>query len=146
MGCAGLSGGGLQTLFFTALERRVKAAVVSGYFYGVKDSLIRQASHCDCNNVPQLWKYADMGDIGGLIAPRPLFIETGDKDPHNGASGVANVTAQVTATRKVYRALEAGRELVHHVFPGEHRWCGERAIPWLEEKLRAEGTPSSLTV
>lgn len=135
IGSAGLSGGGLQTLYFAALDQRVKVAVISGYFYGVKESLIRLAQNCDCNNVPNLWKHADMGDIGGLIAPRPLLIETGDKDPLNGASGLVNVNSQVAFTRKVYRALGEGRELVHHVFPGEHRWCGERAIPWLEEKL-----------
>jgi dienelactone hydrolase len=139
IGSAGLSGGGLQTLYFAALDQRVKAAVISGYFYGVKESLIRQASHCDCNNVSHLWKYADMGDIGGLIAPRALFIETGDQDPLNGASGLANVNSQVGYSRKVYRALGAGDQLAHHVFPGEHRWCGERAVPWLEEKLGLKG-------
>ncbi len=139
IGSAGLSGGGLQTLYFSALDRRVKVAVISGYFYGVKESLIRMASNCDCNNIPNLWKYADMGDIGGLIAPRSLLIETGDKDPLNGATGLANVNSQVGYSRKVYRALGVGNQLAHHVFPGEHRWCGERAIPWLEEKLQWRG-------
>ncbi|NQU10979.1 acetylxylan esterase [bacterium] len=136
VGCAGLSGGGLQTLYLSALDKRIKAAVVSGYFYGVKDSLIRLAGNCDCNCVPQLWKYADLGDVAGLIAPRGLFIETGDKDPLNGAAGsLANVRSQVRAARKVYRALGVKESPVHHVFPGEHRWCGERSIPWLEKRL-----------
>ncbi|HEY6229507.1 MAG TPA: alpha/beta hydrolase family protein [Verrucomicrobiae bacterium] len=136
VGCAGLSGGGLQTLFLAALDRRVKAAVVSGYFYGVKDSLIRLASNCDCNCIPDLWKYADMGDLGGLIAPRGLFIETGDKDPLNGASGrLENVTSQVAYTRKVFKAMGAQNRLEHHVFHGEHRWCGEKAVPWLAQQL-----------
>lgn len=34
LGMAGLSGGGLQTLWTAALDERVTAAVVSGYFYG----------------------------------------------------------------------------------------------------------------
>src|SRR4030095_1172276 len=38
--CIGLSGGGLQTLWLSALDERVDCAVVSGYFYGVKDSLL----------------------------------------------------------------------------------------------------------
>jgi hypothetical protein len=140
IGCAGLSGGGLQTLYLTALDKRVKAGVVSGYYYGVKDSLIRLASNCDCNCVPNLWKYADMGDIGGLIAPRGLFIETGDKDPLNGKSGsMNNVTSQVGYSRKVFKAMGCEKQLVHHIFPGEHRWCGEKAIPWLEEQLGPSG-------
>jgi hypothetical protein len=136
IGCAGLSGGGLQTLFLTAMDTRIKAGVVSGYYYGVKDSLIRLASNCDCNCVPNLWKYADLGDVGGLIAPRGLFIETGDKDPLNGAArSMANVYSQVGYTRKVFKAMGAEKQLAHHVFPGEHRWCGEKAVPWLKEQL-----------
>lgn len=136
IGCAGLSGGGLQTLYLSALDKRIQAGVVSGYYYGVKDSLIRLAANCDCNCVPNLWKYADMGDIGGLIAPRGLLIETGDKDPLNGKAGsMGNVTSQVGYTRKVYKALGCERQLAHHVFPGEHRWCGEQAVPWLEMQL-----------
>ncbi len=134
--CAGLSGGGLQTLYLTAMDSRIKAGVVSGYYYGVKDSLIRLACNCDCNCVPNLWKYADMGDIGGLVAPRGLFIETGDKDPLNGKAGsLDNVNSQVGYTRKVFKAMGADKQLVHHVFPGEHRWCGEKAVPWLKEQL-----------
>ncbi len=137
IGCAGLSGGGLQTLLLSALDPRIRAAVVSGYYYGVKDSLIRLANNCDCNCVPNLWKYADLGDIGGLIAPRGLFIETGDKDPLNGrARSMGNVTSQVGYTRKLFKTLGAPSKIVHHVFPGEHRWCGERALPWMEQQLR----------
>jgi hypothetical protein len=136
IGCAGLSGGGLQTLYLAALDERVRAAVVSGYFYGVKESLLLMAGNCDCNRVPGLWLYADMGDLGGLIAPRGLFIETGDQDPLNGRSGLANVTSQVDLSRRAYAALGAGDAIDHHVFAGPHRWDGTRAIPWLEKMLR----------
>jgi len=135
IGCAGLSGGGLQTLSLAAVDERVKAAVVSGYFYGVKDSLIRKAGNCDCNCVPHLWEHADMGDVGALIAPRGLFIETGDSDPLNGESGLKNVYSQTAIAKKVFDALSADSRLGHHVFEGEHRWCGEQAIPWLLEQL-----------
>ncbi len=84
LGCAGLSGGGYQTLFFAATDPRVTCAVVSGYFYGVRDSLLEMPNNCDCNVVPHLWENFDMGDIGAMIAPRALLIETGDADPLNG--------------------------------------------------------------
>lgn len=135
--CAGLSGGGLQTLWLSALDERVRCAVVSGYFYGYKDSLLRLNGNCSCNYVPGLWQLADMGDIGALIAPRPLLIETGDADPLNGERGVANVQEQVAITRQAYALLDAGERLYHHIFPGEHRWCGEKAVPWLAAHLAA---------
>lgn len=135
IGCAGLSGGGLQTLFLAALDERVRAAVVSGYFYGVKESLLEMAGNCDCNIVPGLWLYADIGDLGGLIAPRGLFIETGDADPLNGRSGLENVYSQVELSRRAFRGLGSDGQLEHHVFQGPHRWDGTRAIPWLASQL-----------
>lgn len=136
IGCAGLSGGGLQTLDLSALDTRIKAAVVSGYFYGVRESLLIQNANCMCNLVPGLWHDFDMGDIGGLIAPRGLFIETGDKDELNGASNLKNVESQVKISRRVYRAFEERGQLKHHIFDGEHRWDGSQAIPWLQEQLQ----------
>ena len=72
IGCAGLSGGGLQTLWASALDERIRCAIVSGYLYGYKESLLDQHGNCSCNYVPHLYEHVDMGDIGALIAPRPL--------------------------------------------------------------------------
>lgn len=135
LGCAGLSGGGYQTLFLSAVDSRVKAAVVSGYFYGVRDSLLDMPGNCDCNVVPGLWEQFDMGDVGAMVAPRPLLIETGDVDPLNGARGVRNVCEQVAITRKAYKLLEAGDCLGHDIFAGPHRWNGVQAIPWMRKQL-----------
>ena len=87
------------------------------------------------DRVPGLWLSADMGDLGGLIAPRGLFIETGDQDPLNGRSGLDNVYPQVELTRHAFSALGASDQLQHHVFAGPHRWDGTRAIPWMEKQL-----------
>jgi len=135
IGCAGLSGGGLQTLWLAAMDDRIRAAVVSGYFYGYRDSLLDLNSNCGCNYVPGLWQAVDMGDLGALVAPRPLLIETGDEDPLNGARGMANVYEQVSITRDAYELLDAGELLVHDVQPGEHQWFGVTAEPWLVEQL-----------
>lgn len=136
IGCAGLSGGGLQTLNLAALDERVQAAVISGYFYGVRESLQILNGNCLCNMVPGLWEDFDMGDIGALVAPRGLFIETGSMDPLNGQSGVKNVRSQVNISRKVFTALGVRQKLQHHIFDGKHLWDGTRAIPWLQQQLQ----------
>jgi dienelactone hydrolase len=136
MGCAGLSGGGLQTLWFTALDDRVKAAVVSGYFYGVKQSLLDMHGNCSCNYVPHLWENADHGDLGALIAPRPLMIQSGDQDPLNGADGLGNVRPQIAIAHKVYEILGAPEYPKHDIFPGPHRWDGTNTVPFLVETLK----------
>jgi dienelactone hydrolase len=135
IGCAGLSGGGLQTLWAAALDRRIRCAVISGYLYGYKQSLLDMHQNCSCNYVPHLYEYVDMGDIAALIAPRPLLIETGTKDPLNGAGGMQNVLAQVATIRKAYRLLQAAPLLRHDIFEGEHRWHGTEAIPWMQRHL-----------
>ena len=135
IGCIGLSGGGLQTLWAAALDERIRCAIVSGYFYGYEESLLDLCGNCSCNYVPHLWEYADMGDIGALIAPRPLMIETGTKDPLNGAGGLKNVRSQLRITRRAYRLLGAAGRLNHHVFEGPHRWDGTTAVPWLRRWL-----------
>ncbi|MCX7843655.1 MAG: alpha/beta hydrolase family protein [Clostridia bacterium] len=136
IGCAGLSGGGLQTLWLAALDERIVCAVVSGYFYGYRDSLLIQNDHCACNYVPGLWQQVDMGDIGALIAPRPLLVETGNVDPLNGYRGTVNASEQVEITRKAYRLLGCENSLIHHIFEGGHRWCGEKAFEFLEKHLK----------
>ena len=135
IGSAGLSGGGLQTMWASALDNRIRCAVISGYLYGYKESLLDRHTNCSCNYVPHLYEYVDMGDIAALIAPRPLLVETGTEDAHNGASGLANVRSQVRTIRKAYRLLETGRMVKHHVFEGPHRWNGAEAIPWMKRHL-----------
>jgi len=136
IGCAGLSGGGAQTLWLAALDERVRCTVISGYFYGYKDSLLRLSTNCSCNYVPGLWQIADMGDIGALIAPRPLLIETGRHDDLNGERGVVNVTEQLAIVRQAYALLDADDRLAHTVFEGGHRWDGADALPWLARWLQ----------
>lgn len=138
IGCCGLSGGGQQSLWLSIFDPRIKCTVISGYFYGFKSSLLRIPDHCSCNYIPHLWEKADMGDLGALIAPRPLLIETGTKDPLNGAEGLDNVYPQVAIARKAYNLFGSGDRLYHHIFEGGHIWSGQQAIPWMEKWLMGD--------
>jgi dienelactone hydrolase len=135
IGIAGLSGGGLQAMWTAALDRRIKAVINSGYFYGFQEALFEKHHNCSCNYVPHLCEQLDMGDIGGLIAPRPFLIQSGTQDSHNGASGMKNVRAQVRLARNVYRAFGAPDRLVHDVFEGPHRWDHAHTIPFMQAAL-----------
>ena len=131
----GLSGGGLQTLWLSALDERVDCAVVSGYFYGAKDSLLHLSDNCDCNYVPHLWEYADMGDLGALVAPRPLLIESGLQDPLNGPRGIDNVKEQYAIASAAYSLTGALEKLTLDTFDGPHMWHGATYLQWLERWL-----------
>lgn len=133
--CAGLSGGGYQTLWASAWDKRIKCSIISGYMYGYKESLLEMHNNCSCNYVPHLYETVDMGDILALLAPRPVLIETGTKDPLNGRSGVKNVKSQMTIARKAYRLHGAEKDLQHDIFEGGHRWNGVKTIPFLNKYL-----------
>lgn len=135
IGCVGLSGGGMQTLWLSALDDRIGFAAVSGYFYGYKDSLLKMNGNCSCNYVPRLWETVDMGDIGALIAPRPLVLESGTRDPLNGKRGIENVLEQVAVTRKAYALFHNENALIHDIFEGKHQWHGEKVYPFARKCL-----------
>ena len=40
LGVVGFSGGGMQTLWLSALDDRVKKCIISGYLYGYRDALL----------------------------------------------------------------------------------------------------------
>jgi len=135
IGCAGLSGGGLQTLFFAAIDTRIRCACTSGYFYGAMESLLEMNENCDCNYVPNLWRYFDMGDIASLIAPRALIIETGAQDDLNGKSGIDNVMSQFDITKRIYKLSGFEEKLVHTVFDAGHKWNGADVYPFFQKYL-----------
>ena len=133
LACAGMSGGGQQTLWFAALDDRVSAAITSGYFYGVRDSLIELPQNCACNFVPHFFETADMGELGALIAPRPFFVESGENDPLSGKRRVQNVVEQLDVTRAAYRLFDAEDKVVHSVHDGGHEWRGNGMREFLRE-------------
>ena len=77
-------------------------------------------------------RYAQFGPVdtargvswsGALIAPRPLFIESGEDDHLNGNVGrIQNVYSQVAIARNAYVALSAEKKLRHSVHEGGHEW------------------------
>src|SRR5206468_8309980 len=78
-GCMGISGGGTATLFAAALDERLRVVMVSSYLNTFRDS-VGSLAHCIDNYVPGILNWAEMHDIAGLIAPRPLFVESGEHD------------------------------------------------------------------
>lgn len=84
--CIGNSGGGTATYYATCIDERISLAISSCSVCTYKDS-IAAMHHCVCNFIPNIAKYFDMGDLGGLIAPRNLIVVNGKDDdifPHHG--------------------------------------------------------------
>ena len=131
LGAVGFSGGGMQTLWLTALDDRVKFAAISGYMYGYRDALLTLNNNCSCNYVPHLWEHLDMGDIASLIAPRPLWVQSCREDRLNGPRGVVNAQEQVEIAAEAYRLLGVPENLRHQICPGTHQWHEEDLAEYL---------------
>jgi dienelactone hydrolase len=131
VGCMGISGGGTCTTFSAALEPRIKAAMISGYLNTFRDSIF-SLSHCTDNYVPGILNWAEMYDVAGLIAPRPLFAESGTKDD---IFPIEASRASFARVQKVYETLGAPDNCRHEVFEGEHSFHGVEGIPFLAERL-----------
>jgi len=138
IGCAGLSGGGLQSMFLAAVDERIRCACTSGYFYGYLNAMLQGDLHCECNYVPNLWRHFDMGDIAALVAPRAFLVETGLRDALNGESGIANVLLQVDIARRAYTAAGYADRLQHSVFDVDHVWVGTDTYPFFDKFLALE--------
>lgn len=133
VGCMGISGGGTCTLFSTAMEPRIQAAFVSGYLNTFRDSIL-SLSHCIDNYVPGILNWAEMYDVAGLIAPRPLCFESGRQDP---IFPIAAAQASFARVQKVYTVFDAAAQTQHEVFEGRHEFHGKQGLPFLARSLRA---------
>jgi len=105
---------------------------VSGYLNTFKES-IGSLAHCIDNYVPGILNWAEMHDVAGLIAPRPLFVESGEKDP------IFPIRASIESfeeVRKVYDVFGTPHLVEHEVFPDVHLFWGRRGIPFLARHLK----------
>jgi dienelactone hydrolase len=130
-GCMGISGGGTCTLFAAALEPRIRVAMVSGYLNIFRDCIL-SLSHCMDNYVPGILHWAEMYDIAGLIAPRPLFVESGTRDD---IFPIEASRASFARVKKVYEVFGAGDRTEQEVFDGTHSFHGARGLPFLTRHL-----------
>jgi dienelactone hydrolase len=130
LGAMGISGGGMHTLFSACVDKRIHACVISGYFSTFRDSILAMA-HCPCNFVPGLHKFGEMVDLAALVAPRPMLIEAGSRDP---IFPVAAVRSSIEKARQIYDIFGADG-LAADFFEGRHQISGRMAYDFLSAHL-----------
>jgi dienelactone hydrolase len=131
LGAMGLSGGGTHTFFSTCVDTRIKACVVSGYFSAWRDS-IHAMHHCACNYVHGLGRFGEIYDLAGLIAPRPILIESATRDD---IFPVRSVKRSIARTRDYYDVFGARGNVQADIFEGRHEISGRKAYDFLTEHL-----------
>lgn len=132
----GTSGGGTATFYTACLDDRIYIAIPSCAVCSFDDSIMK-VFHCPCNFIPDLRKYFDMGDIGGVIAPRKLIIPAGEKDPIFPIEGTRKSYNEIKA---FYTKLEKEENCllvtddVEHAFPSDKVWKEVRRMLEAEQE------------
>ncbi|MBX3423888.1 MAG: acetylxylan esterase [Pirellulaceae bacterium] len=108
IGVTGISGGGVMTQYLTALDQRIKVAAASCSTFTVghqvTHDLVRQ--QCDCSFFPNIYGW-DFPDVLALIAPRPLLLLGGRKDPIFPPAGFRAAFHRVQSVYKLYPEAQA---------------------------------------
>lgn len=131
IGCIGFSGGGMVASLAAALDERIQAAVLCGYANTYRGSILARR-HCLDNYIPGILRHAEMPELLGLIAPRPLFIESGLRDP---LFPIVHVLEAVNVLKRIYRETGAEENLDFDLFDGGHEMSGGASLDWLEAVL-----------
>jgi dienelactone hydrolase len=148
IGVAGYGEGGLIAFYAAAIDPRIQATLVSGYFDN-RDAVWSEPIY---RNVFTLLREFGDAEIASLIAPRSLLIEqaegprvTGPPPPRDGRSGAAPGQIRTpefnTVDYEVSRARELVKPLTNHIrfLHGNEGMtvgpCGENAIAELLNRL-----------
>ncbi len=132
IGAMGLSWGGTRTTFLSALDQRVKAADIICYLTQFEHFAVREANFCGSQFLPHLYRWGDVADVAGLMAPRPLLIESGIWD---SCFWVEPVLRAHEHLRRIYRAAGAEGKLHIDLFPGGHQFHGPSAKDFFDQYL-----------
>ena len=135
LGVIGLSYGGTMTTHLAINDPRLKVAVISGYISTVRGDAITmrgKGNFCGSQHVPQLLRYGDIAEMAGLIAPKPLLVEAGQKDD---CFVIEDVRLAYRRLKAIYEAAGCADRLAYDEFPGQHQWHGVAAWEWLERWL-----------
>ncbi|MEK3787219.1 dienelactone hydrolase family protein [Paenibacillus sp. FSL K6-1230] len=133
LGNMGHSGGGMVASLSAALDSRMKASVLGIYPNTYRGSILAMR-HCLCNYIPGLLNHAEMPEVLGLIAPRPLFIEAGIHDP---IFPVETTKTAIHYLRALYDSLNAKAHFGYDLFEGKHEYNGRMSYDWLAKTLHS---------
>jgi dienelactone hydrolase len=130
-GCIGLSNGGTFACHLAALDARITATVVSGAIGSWREQMWHSYA-CGNQVLHGIMQYADIADVAARIAPRALCVESSLCDSCFMSS---SSRAAHAVLRRAYRVAGRAGRLCIDVFPGLHRFHGEKSLAFLRKHL-----------
>ena len=125
----GISGGGLTALYASVLDESIYKTVICGYINTFKSSILSMW-HCPDNYIPHILEVGEIYDFASALAPKELFIESGEKDKLFPIEASKKAHESI---KRVYSLMNAEDKLQIDVFPGKHAVSGRKSFDWLSE-------------
>ena len=140
IGCGGLSGGGLRTIFLAGLDARIRVGVCVGLMSTLRGLLF---NHIRCHTwmlyVPRLPDYLDFPDLISLRVPAPLMVQFDEQDELFTLEAMKESDNKI---RAIYEKSGHPECYEGRFYPGTHKFdlpMQEDAFAWFERWLRPDG-------
>ncbi|MEX2233547.1 MAG: hypothetical protein WD824_15395 [Cyclobacteriaceae bacterium] len=137
IGCGGLSGGGMRTVFMGGLEPRIKCAVCVGFMTTWKDFIMNKSfTHTWMTYVPVLPNEMDFPEILGLRAPLATLVLNDEQDQ---LYTLPEMKRADTILREVYKKAKAEDHYACSYYPGPHKFDAnmqDEAFAWFDRWLK----------
>lgn len=137
IGCGGLSGGGMRTVFAGGLDSRIKCAVCVGFMTTWKDFCINKSyTHTWMVYVPILPNELDFPEILGLRVPLPTLVLN---DTDDELYTVPGMKAAEKILEEIFRKAGAADRFKCSYYPGPHKFDADmqaEAFNWFDKWLK----------
>lgn len=137
IGCVGLSMGGQRSGWLSAMDDRIKCAVVVGWMARHREMIQYRISNIPwIGVVPGLYGRLDYPDVVSISAPKPLLVMHGKRDvlyPHETGEKA------IELVHNVYKKAGAGQNFAFEYYDVEHTFNAsmqETAYSWMDSHLK----------
>jgi len=136
VGCGGLSGGGMRTVYLGGLDERIGCAICVGLMSTWRDFVLSKSwTHTWMTYTPLLPKYLDWPEILGLRVPLPTMVLNDEDD---GLFTLPEMRRADGILREVYEKAGAADRYRCSFYPGPHKFDAamqEEAFAWFDRWL-----------
>jgi dienelactone hydrolase len=136
VGCGGLSGGGLRTVFLAGMDERIRCAVCVGMMSTWRDYLLHKShTHTWMCYVPLLPSELDYPEILGLRVPLPTLVLNNTEDP---IFTLPEMQRADGILQELFEKANAADRYRCSYYPGPHKFdrpMQEEAFAWFDQWL-----------
>lgn len=136
LGCAGLSGGGMRTVFMAGLDERIKCCVCVGFMTTWRDFVLYKSfTHTWMTYVPVLPNELDFPELLGLRVPLPTLVLSTEQDQ---LYTLREMQSSDRILKEVFQKAGAADRYRTSFYQGPHKFdvpMQQEAFSWFEQWL-----------